>query len=95
MNEGKIRKSKALPPISEDEVPFEAPGGVGVGTPRKPTSASQRADTKFRAATVLEAGAVPVVDQGQSAVAGYTNDDRQLISPVEACVAIRRSSLAP
>ena len=69
----KIKKQKPLPEITDEEKPFELPKGwewQRVVDVFYPISVSKN---KIKTSEILEEGEIPVVDQGQSFVAGYTN----------------------
>jgi len=76
----KIKKPKALTEIREDEKPFELPQGWE--WTRLPDSyySISPSGKKLKSSEFNEAGNHPVVDQGLSYVAGYTDDDDLLIN---------------
>jgi type I restriction enzyme, S subunit len=79
VEEGEIKKQKPLPPIEKDEKPFELPQGwewVRLIDLYYPISPSGK---KIKNSQILETGEFPVVDQGQSYIAGFTNDADLLI----------------
>lgn len=79
IKEGKISKSKPLPPIDPDEVPYGLPKGwEWVRLPEIFFSISP-GQKKVKTKDVNKTGKYPVVDQGQSYIAGYVDDSEKLI----------------
>ncbi|MBH1971264.1 restriction endonuclease subunit S [Moraxellaceae bacterium AER2_44_116] len=79
VKEGKIKAQKPLPPIGDDEKPFELPKGwEWVRLPdiyySIPVGGNQLLSSEIK-----ETGDFPVVDQGQRFIAGYTNREELLI----------------
>lgn len=75
---GKIKKEKSLPPIAELEKSFELPVSWAWGHLADvfyPISVSKN---KVKTSEISEEGKHPVVDQGQSFIAGYVDDDSLL-----------------
>jgi len=73
--EGKIKKQKTLPEIGEEERPFEVPKSwewVRLSDLYYSISPSGK---KLKTSEIMESGEFPVVDQGKSYIAGYTNDN--------------------
>ncbi len=73
IKEKKIRKSKPLPPIDPGEVPFELPARwewQRLEMLFYPISVSKN---KVKTSEIQQQGSVPVVDQGQSFIAGYVD----------------------
>ena len=71
LKEGKIKKEKPLPPIAELEKPFELPVSWSwehLANVFYPISVSKN---KVKTSELSEEGKYPVVDQGQSFIAGY------------------------
>lgn len=78
--EGKIKKDKPLPAITEEEKPFELPvGWEWVRLPGIYYSISPSGNKLLSSAMKAE-GQYPVIDQGQKIVAGYTDDYSLLIN---------------
>jgi type I restriction enzyme S subunit len=76
---GKIKKDKPLPPVGEDEKPFELPvGWEWIRLPEVYFSISP-SGSKLLSSEIQESGTIPVVDQGKRFVAGYTDDSSLLI----------------
>ncbi|WP_421338358.1 restriction endonuclease subunit S [Aeromonas veronii] len=73
LNEGKIKKNKALLVIGEEDNPFALPDGwiwQSITDVFYPISVGSN---KIKTAEILDVGAVPVVDQGKVFIAGYTD----------------------
>lgn len=71
--EGKLKKQKAIPQISDKETPFQIPKTwKWVRLPEVYTSVTPI--TKVKTSDILAYGKLPVVDQGQKYIAGYVND---------------------
>ena len=81
--EGKIKKQKKLPEISEDEKPFELPESwewTQLPEIYYPISPSNK---KLKASFINETGKFPVVDQGQEFIRGFYDDDSLVIRAKE------------
>ncbi|WP_410726531.1 restriction endonuclease subunit S domain-containing protein [Citrobacter freundii] len=79
VKQGKIKKQKSLPEISEDEKPFELPGGwEWVHLPDIYCSVSESSN-KIKSSEILPEGKYPVVEQSQEFISGYCNDESLLI----------------
>jgi type I restriction enzyme S subunit len=77
--EGKIKKSKPLAEITDDEKPFELPTTwKWLRLPDIYYSLSV-SKNKLLSSEIKENGLYPVVDQGQRFIAGYTDNDGLLI----------------
>ena len=77
--EGKIKRDKPVAEIPEEEKSFDLPlGWEWVRLPEIYYSISP-SGSKLLSSAVEPEGAYPVVDQGQRAIAGYTNDQALLI----------------
>ncbi|TGK42472.1 restriction endonuclease subunit S [Leptospira andrefontaineae] len=79
VEEGKIKKSEALPPVKEEEKPFVIPKGwEWVNVPDSfysvGTKSNQIANSDY-----LDQGKYPIVDQGKSLIGGYSDDESKLI----------------
>jgi len=78
--EGKIKKDKPLPQISEEEKPYALPlCWEWVRLPEIYLSISP-SGSKLLSSAIKDAGTFPVVDQGQRYIAGYTDDAALLIN---------------
>ncbi|MBE0471886.1 MAG: restriction endonuclease subunit S [Methyloprofundus sp.] len=79
IKDGKIKKTKPLPEITDDEKPFELPKGwAWVRLPDIYYTISP-SGKKLKASDILESGKFPVVDQGQNFISGYFDDESLLI----------------
>lgn len=71
--EGKTKKEKPLPPINEDEKPFDLPRGwEWQRLPDTYYSISPKG-RQLKGSEIKKLGKYPVVDQGQSFISGYTD----------------------
>ena len=78
--EGKIKKQKLLTPITEDEIPYGIPESwtwIRLEEVFYPISVGKK---KIKTSEISEEGPCPVIDQGQSYIAGYTNESDKLIN---------------
>ncbi|RKR06540.1 type I restriction enzyme S subunit [Kushneria sinocarnis] len=79
VKEGKIKKPKKLPSITQEEKPFELPNGwVWSRLPETYYSISPNGKN-VKSSEVSEEGSFPVIDQGKSHIAGYHNDESLVI----------------
>lgn len=79
IKEGKVKKQEGLLEVGDDEKPFELPEGwVWVHLIKLYYSISP-SGKKLKSSEIIEKGAYPVVDQGKSFIAGYSNDTELLI----------------
>jgi type I restriction enzyme S subunit len=75
----KIKKQKTLPEVTDEEKPFDLPYGwkwLRLAESYYPISPSGK---KLKGKEIEEVGEYPVVDQGQTFIAGYTNLKELLI----------------
>jgi type I restriction enzyme S subunit len=79
LQEGKIKKHKPLPPISDDEKSFELPHGWECKKLPDIYYSISPSGKKLKTSDIQEKGKHPVVDQGQEHVSGYSNNDDLLI----------------
>ena len=78
--EGKSKKQKPLPPINEDEIPYGIPESwtwIRLEEVFYPISVGKK---KIKTSEISKEGLCPVIDQGQSYIAGYTNEADKLIN---------------
>ncbi|MBF6058295.1 restriction endonuclease subunit S [Thiomicrorhabdus sp. HH1] len=75
----KIKKSKALPEIAEDEKPFDLPNGWEFKRLPDIYFNISPSGKKLKTSDILEEGKFPVVDQGQNYISGYFDDESLLI----------------
>lgn len=77
--DGKIKKERALPKISEEDEPYQIPDNwKWVRLPDLYYSISP-SGSKIKTSEFLAKGEYPVIDQGKSFIAGYTNKSELLI----------------
>lgn len=79
IKEGKIKKQEPLPEIADEEKPYKIPQGwmwarlIDLYYPISPSG------KKLKTSEINETGAYPVVDQGKTYIAGYTDNSDLLI----------------
>ncbi|EQB9441374.1 restriction endonuclease subunit S [Shigella flexneri] len=79
VKQGKIKKQKPLPKISEEEKPFELPEGwEWVHLPDIYCSISE-SSRKIKSSEILPEGKYPVIEQSQEFISGYCNNECLLI----------------
>ncbi|EFY2908252.1 TPA: restriction endonuclease subunit S [Shigella flexneri] len=79
VKQGKIKKQKPLPEISEEEKPFELPEGwEWVHLPDIYCSISE-SSRKIKSSEILPEGKYPVIKQSQEFISGYCNNECLLI----------------
>jgi type I restriction enzyme S subunit len=79
IKEGKIKKQKPLPEISDDEKLFELREGWEWTRLTDLYYSISPSGKKLKSSEIIETGGFPVVDQGKSYIAGYTNNAELLI----------------
>lgn len=77
--QGKIKRDKPLPPITDEEKPFELPQGWEWARLPDIYFSISPSSNKLLSSAMLAEGKFPVVDQGQKHIAGYTNDEGMMI----------------
>ncbi|EMV3668915.1 restriction endonuclease subunit S [Escherichia coli] len=79
VKQGKIKKQKPLPEISEEEKPLELPEGwEWVHLPDIYCSISE-SSRKIKSSEILPEGKYPVIEQSQEFISGYCNNECLLI----------------
>ncbi|EFX5983067.1 restriction endonuclease subunit S [Shigella flexneri] len=79
VKQGKIKKQKPLPEISEEEKPFELPEGwEWVHLPDIYCSISE-SSRKIKSSEILPEGKYPIIEQSQEFISGYCNNECLLI----------------
>ncbi|EFF1279027.1 restriction endonuclease subunit S [Escherichia coli] len=79
VKQGKIKKQKPQPEISEEEKPFELPEGwEWVHLPDIYCSISE-SSRKIKSSEILPEGKYPVIEQSQEFISGYCNNECLLI----------------
>src|SRR5690554_5016563 len=71
IKEGKIRKEKSQPPISENEIPFDIPESWGWSRLSDISYLVGTKENQILASEVKLEGRIPAVSQGQRLIDGY------------------------
>ena len=79
IKEGKIKKEKPLPEITEDEIPFDIPENWFWTKIESVTYTVGNRENQIQTKEILPEGDFPVVSQGQSLIDGYTNQREKVI----------------
>jgi type I restriction enzyme S subunit len=79
IKEGKIKKEKPLPEISENEIPFDIPESWFWTKIESVTYTVGNRENQIQTKEILPEGDFPVVSQGQSLIDGYTNQREKVI----------------
>ena len=79
IKEKKIRKEKPLPPITEEEIPFELPEGWVWCRIIKLFKVLSTNGKQIKNKDYLDKGNLPIIDQGKKLIGGYSNDRSKLI----------------
>ncbi|MFA5285364.1 MAG: restriction endonuclease subunit S, partial [Smithellaceae bacterium] len=79
IKEGKIKKQEHLSKITEEEKPFEVPKGWVWARLTELYYSISPSGKKLKSSEISDAGKFPVVDQGKSYIAGYTDNLELLI----------------
>jgi len=79
IKEGKIKKEKPLPEITEDEIPFDIPKSWFWTKIESVTYTVGNRENQIQTKEILPEGDFPVVSQGQSLIDGYTNQREKVI----------------
>ncbi|MCR5944736.1 restriction endonuclease subunit S [Salmonella enterica subsp. houtenae] len=79
VKQGKIKKQKPLPEISEEEKPFELP--VGWEWTRLPQIYIPQSESshKVKSSDIIDEGRHPVIEQNAEFISGYSNNSELLI----------------
>lgn len=75
----KIKKEKALPPITEEEIPFELPEGWAWCRIPFLFHVLSSKGKQIKAKNYLSRGKYPIVDQGRDIIGGYSDDNDKLM----------------
>jgi len=78
--EGKIRKPKKLPPIKDEEKPFEIPESWEWVRLEEITNTISTRKHQIKQSQIKESGKYPVISQSQNKIEGYYNDEKSLIN---------------
>jgi type I restriction enzyme S subunit len=77
--DGKIRKEGVLPKISEEDTPYKIPASWKWARLSDLYYSISPSRSKIKTSEFLAEGKYPVIDQGKSYIAGYTNESELLI----------------
>jgi type I restriction enzyme S subunit len=80
VKEGKLKKQKPLPEISDDEKPFELPKSWSFQRLTDIYYSISPSGKKLKSSEISDTGEYPVVDQGQEFISGYSDNSELLIS---------------
>lgn len=78
IKEGKIKKDKPLPPITDDEIPFEIPSTWKWVRLSDIVHSVPTKEYQILQSEILEQGKYPVVSQSQQLIEGYSNKVEKL-----------------
>ncbi|EJS5235970.1 restriction endonuclease subunit S [Escherichia coli] len=79
VKQGKIKKQKPLPEISEEEKPFELPEGWEWVHLHDIYCSISESSRKIKSSEILPEGKYPVIEQSQEFISGYCNNECLLI----------------
>ena len=82
IKEGKIKKEKPLPEISDDEIPFDIPESWCWCKIEDITIPIGNKNNQIQSKEVLKDGKIPVVSQGQNLIDGYSNETEKAIKDI-------------
>ena len=82
IKEGKIKKEKPLPEISDDEIPFDIPENWCWCKIEDITIPIGNKNNQIQSKDVLKDGKIPVVSQGQNLIDGYSNETEKVINNI-------------
>ena len=82
IKEGKIKKEKPLPEITEDEIPFDIPENWCWCKVEDITIPIGNKNNQIQTKEILKKGKIPVVSQGQSLIDGYSNETEKTIKDI-------------
>ena len=82
IKEGKIKKEKPLPEISDDEIPFDIPESWCWCKVEDITIPIGNKNNQIQSKEVLKDGKIPVVSQGQNLIDGYSNETEKAIKDI-------------
>lgn len=79
IKEGKIRKQKALPEITEDEIPFDIPENWEWTRLETVTYSIGNKSNQIKQSEILQEGQYPVVSQSMNRIEGYSNEESKIL----------------
>ncbi len=82
IKEGKIKKEKPLPEITEEEIPFDIPENWCWCKIEDITIPIGNKNNQIQSKEVLKDGKIPVVSQGQNLIDGYSNETEKAINDI-------------
>lgn len=80
VKEGKLKKGKPLPPISEDEIPYDLPEGWAWCRLLDVSYSIGNKDNEIKSSEILSEGKYPVISQGQLFIDGYSNESNRVFN---------------
>lgn len=84
--DGKARKVGQRKPIADEAIPYALPVGWSWSDLESTFTPLSTSGNKILTRSMHETGQFPVVDQGQSHIAGYSDDAEKVIYPDRACI---------
>ncbi|EHV9820975.1 restriction endonuclease subunit S [Salmonella enterica] len=80
VKQGKIKKQKPLPEISEEEKPFELPEGWEWARLPRIYIPQSESSHKVKSSDIIDEGRHPVIEQNAEFISGYSNNSELLIN---------------
>ncbi|HIA4991351.1 TPA: restriction endonuclease subunit S [Salmonella enterica] len=80
VKQGKIKKQKPLPEISEEEKPFELPEGWEWARLPQIYIPQSESSHKVKSSDIIDEGRHPVIEQNAEFISGYSNNSELLIN---------------
>lgn len=80
--EGKLKKQKPLPPITEEEIPFDIPDNWVWTKLEIITNKVGSKSNQIKKSEIKKTGKIPVITQGKTFIEGYSNDETKVIKEV-------------
>lgn len=80
--EGKLKKQKPLPPITEEEIPFDIPDNWVWTKLEFITNKVGSKSNQIKKSEIKKTGKIPVITQGKTFIEGYSDDETKVIKEV-------------
>lgn len=80
--EGKLKKQKPLPPITEEEIPFDIPDNWVWTKLEFITNKVGSKSNQIKKSEIKKTGKIPVITQGKTFIEGYSNDETKVVKEV-------------